>query len=521
MKPLYLLALGVLLHGAASGQFAFREIDSKSLELSENGAPVFVYNHGTMLKEGVPADRARCCYIHPLYAPNGAVVTDDFPKDHYHHRGVSWMWPDVTVDGKTYDLWTIKGMFARFESWTRREAGKDRAILGFKEGWYLGERHAVDSEMEIVAHPATNGRRDLDFTLKLRATGAPVQIAGTKDAGKGYGGFNIRFAPRTGTRIDTASGPDVKDSDMVPNQWAELTGDFGGRQASARISIDPANPGGASGWCLRHYGFLGVNFPGMQPYTLTSGTPLTLRFRITVAGGVAASETRKVLVYTRNYTKDGKGYVHDNIASSVAAIRKMGAENGFGVDATDAPVFFTDATLKQYKAIVFSNSNNEAFSNDNQREAFKRFIEAGGGFVGIHSASGSERSWPYFWSVVGGSFLYHPKFQKFTIRVADTGHASTKDLPATFEWDDECYHLQYLNPDLHPLLVTDPTKLDDNQRAKHPFGLVGNSLPLAWTLRTGGGRQFYTSLGHTKESYSNPILYRHILGGILWAMGDK
>jgi len=222
-----------------------------------------------------------------------------------------------------------------------------------------------------------------------------------------------------------------------------------------------------------------------------------------------------VLVYTRN----GTGYVHDNIADSVAAIKKMGAANAFAVEVTDDPGQFTDVNLKRYKALVFSNTNNEAFTNDSQREAFKRYIESGGGFVGIHSASGSERNWPYFWSVLGGKFLYHPKLQQFTVRVVDREHAATKHLPAAFQWDDECYHLEFMNPNIHPLLVTDPTKLQDPDRAKHPFELVGANLPLSWTLRSGGGRRFYTALGHKKEHYSNPILYQHILGGLMWAMG--
>src|SRR6476660_10082904 len=125
---------------------------------------------------------------------------------------------------------------------------------------------------------------------------------------------------------------------------------------------------------------------------------------------------KKILVYTRNYTPDGKGYVHDNIAASVAAIKKIGAEKGITVDVSDDPTSFTDANLKQYSALVFSNSNNEAFATDAQREAFKRYIQSGGGFVGIHSASGSQRDWPYFWSVLGGKFLVHPKMQKFTVR---------------------------------------------------------------------------------------------------------
>lgn len=231
---------------------------------------------------------------------------------------------------------------------------------------------------------------------------------------------------------------------------------------------------------------------------------------------------KKVLVYTRNYTSDSKGYIHDNIASSVAAIRKMGAENAFAVDASDDPGVFTTANLRQYSTIVFANTNNEAFANDQQREAFQKYIRSGGGLVGIHSATGSERNWPYFWLVMGGKFLRHPKMQKFTVRrVKDANHPATRDLPATFEWTDECYYIDHLNPDIHPLLVTDPAKIDDPQKAEYPGDQFGDSLPLAWYQTYDGGREFYTALGHNKEHYENPILYKQVLGGILWAMGDR
>lgn len=233
------------------------------------------------------------------------------------------------------------------------------------------------------------------------------------------------------------------------------------------------------------------------------------------------TQEKRVLVYTRNHVTNGKGYVHDNIATSVEAIRKMGQDHGFAVDASDDPAVFTPENLKRYRVLVFSNSNNEAFATDAQRQAFEGFMKAGGGFVGIHSASGSERAWPYFWKVAGGSFRRHPKLQKFTVRVVDATHPATKDLPATFEWEDECYYLGFMNPDLHPLLVTDSNKLEDPERAKYPQTLFGNAMPLAWWINVeGGGRAFYTALGHKKEHYSDPLLVKQIVGGIQWAMGD-
>jgi len=226
----------------------------------------------------------------------------------------------------------------------------------------------------------------------------------------------------------------------------------------------------------------------------------------------------RILVYTRNYTPDGKGYVHDNIASSVAAIRKMGAEAGFAVDAWDDPAVFTDENLHRYFALVFANSNNQAFSTDAQRDAFKRYIEAGGGFVGIHSASGSERDWPYFWSVLGGKFAAHPRQQPFTVRVVAPDFPAAKGVPAQFTWTDECYFLDHLNPDIHPVLVTDRTKLATLEPMTIDVTKFPVDLPLAWYHEFDGGREFYLALGHNKEDYANPLLYGIIKNGILWAM---
>lgn len=234
--------------------------------------------------------------------------------------------------------------------------------------------------------------------------------------------------------------------------------------------------------------------------------------------GEPVTASPKVLVYTRSYTSDGKGYVHDNIATSVAAIKRMGAERGFDVDVSDDPASFTDVNLAQYAALVFSNSNNEAFSSDAQRDAFKSYIQGGGGFVAIHSASGSERSWPYFWSVLGGKFVRHPVLQTFQVHVADSTFAPVQGLPVDFAWTDECYFLDHLNPDIHPVLVTDRTALKGLSALRINVDSFPNPLPLAWYHRFDGGREFYVALGHRKEDYANPVLYGVIERGIMWAM---
>lgn len=258
--------------------FSFREVGGASIEIIEEGRPALVYNHGMMLREGVDAKYRRSCYIHPLYAPDGTVLTDDFPKDHPHHRGVCWSWPIVKFDGQTHDVWAVIGMHQRFVRWIRREVGRDDAILSVENGWFVGDRKAVKETVETTVHRTQGGRREIVIGLSFEAVDAPVEICGREV--KGYGGFGVRFAPRTGTVIRTDKGVEPKDTDMVPHPWAELEAEFSGRRAGLRVEDTRANPKYPNGWCLRHYGYVAVNHPGLEPVMLTPGRPLALTYRM-------------------------------------------------------------------------------------------------------------------------------------------------------------------------------------------------------------------------------------------------
>jgi uncharacterized protein len=243
---------------------------------------------------------------------------------------------------------------------------------------------------------------------------------------------------------------------------------------------------------------------------------LLLLLLTSAAVALGADANRRVLVYTKN----GKGYVHDNIAASVAAIKQLAATNNFTVEVSDAPAVFTDQDLKKYKLLIFDNTNNEIFDNEDQKAAFQRYIRAGGAFVGLHSTCGAMRDWPWFWELVGGKFLRHPKMQTFTVKVKDPKDPSTLHLPASFPWTDEFYFLDHLALSVHVLLAGDLTSLDDPAKEKYPGTTFGDQFPLAWRHEFEGARAWYTALGHKAEHYSDPKLSGHILGGILWAMGD-
>ncbi len=234
--------------------------------------------------------------------------------------------------------------------------------------------------------------------------------------------------------------------------------------------------------------------------------------------GAESPSLPRVLVYTKNQV--GKGlYVHDNIPASAEAIKKLGAENGFAVEVSDDPAAFTPANLKKYKTIVFDNTNNEILETEAQKTALQDYIRHGGGFVGIHSASGSMRKWPWFWSVLGGKFTRHARMQTFTVKVKDPKHPSTAHLPASFQWTDEFYYVDNMPSGLHVLLAGDLTTLDDPGKEKYPGKKFGDEFPLAWCHEFDGGREWYTALGHQSEHYSDPRFAKHLLGGILWTMG--
>ena len=272
------LLLIPLLSSTLFGQFIWHKGGGK-LELIEQGKTVLVYNVDRQLPAGVPEDRKRCCYLSPLYTPAGVVVTDDFPKDHYHHRGLFWGWPHIN---DKYDIWMLKGGIHPVAVRQTAHPGES-AILETVTTWDVPDQGPIVRETShMVVFSVSGDTRPIQIEVKFEALKGPVVLAGSAEPGKSYGGLNIRFAPRTGTIIRTNEGVLAKDSDRAVFQWAEMEGTFNGKRARVRIiSKDPER---AYQWCLRQYGFIGAAFPGrtdtVKDYTLKPGEPLVMNFRI-------------------------------------------------------------------------------------------------------------------------------------------------------------------------------------------------------------------------------------------------
>jgi type 1 glutamine amidotransferase len=227
------------------------------------------------------------------------------------------------------------------------------------------------------------------------------------------------------------------------------------------------------------------------------------------AGAPDAAQTEPrfaVLVFSKT-----SAFRHDSIPDGIAAIRGLGKAHGFAVDSTEDAARFTDTELGRYKVVMFLNTTGDIL-DDPQKAAFERYIRAGGGFVGIHSATDTEYGWAWYGRLVGAYFASHPQIQPAVVHIEDPGHASTEGLPALWERTDEWYNFRS-NPRDHVHVLA---RLDETS---YSGGKMGADHPIAWCQEIDGGRSWYTAMGHTKETYAEPLYRQHLLGGIESAAG--
>ncbi|WP_433365376.1 ThuA domain-containing protein [Streptosporangium sp. CA-115845] len=224
------------------------------------------------------------------------------------------------------------------------------------------------------------------------------------------------------------------------------------------------------------------------------------------APAMAADPAYKVLVFSKT-----AGFRHDAIPAGITALRGLAAENGFTVDATEDAAAFSTANLAGYRAVVFLLTTGDVL-NAAQQTAFESYVAGGGGYVGVHSAADTEYDWAFYGGLVGAYFSSHPAIQQATVRVEDRTHPSTAHLPATWVRTDELYNYRTNPRSAAHVLAT----LDEST---YSGGSMGADHPIAWCRPYQGGRAWYTGLGHTIESYTEPNFRAHLYGGLRYAAG--
>lgn len=217
----------------------------------------------------------------------------------------------------------------------------------------------------------------------------------------------------------------------------------------------------------------------------------------------------KVLVFSKTM-----GFKHASILAGMVAIQELGIENGFEVDTTKNAELFTEENLKQYSTIVFLSTTENVL--DHQQEvAFERYIQAGGGYVGVHAAADTEYDWGWYNKLVGAYFLSHPNgTPEADFIITDNTFIATQHFTdSVWHRADELYNYKEINPDVNILITLDESTYEGGQN--------GDFHPVAWYHDFDGGRSFYTGAGHTDETYVEEKFLKHLLGGIQYAIGEN
>jgi cytochrome c len=247
-------------------------------------------------------------------------------------------------------------------------------------------------------------------------------------------------------------------------------------------------------------------------YSILNLTLLAVVASVSIAN---AQVKPRILVF-----KKTAGFHHGSIPLAALAIMKLGQENGFVVDTTTDASKIEESNIKKYAALVFASTTGDVLNNNEQAD-LERYIQAGGGFVGIHAAADAEYNWAWYGKMVGGYFAHHPNQQMATLTVVDKSFMATKMLPTEWKRKDEWYHYKTVNPDIHVLINLEESSLTYAKNGGDDAFKMGASHPIAWYHSFDGGRVFYTGLGHTDESYSEPLFLQHLLGGIKYAIGNN
>jgi PKD repeat protein len=272
----------------------------------------------------------------------------------------------------------------------------------------------------------------------------------------------------------------------------------------------------------------------------TAGTHTPVLRAADAFGGVATREVPiTVLSETTDPSKDFNvlvfsrtaGFRHSNIDEGITAIKLLGEQHNFGVDAIEEPSLFTDAFLNRYDAVIWLSTTGDVL-NDDQQAAFERYIRAGNGYVGIHAAADTEYGWPWYGKLVGAYFRNHPNgTPTATVITEDPTHLSTSHLPARWTRVDEWYNYQGTtdpavggggtdfsarNNPVHVLLKMDESTYAEADGSDD----VDDDHPISWCQRYDGGRSWYTGMGHTEASFEESDFLQHVLAGIEIAAGE-
>jgi len=231
-----------------------------------------------------------------------------------------------------------------------------------------------------------------------------------------------------------------------------------------------------------------------------------------LAGSKSTSHERRILVFSKTL-----GYRHASITNGIVAIQQLGSQDGFAVEASEDSTVFTPENLARFQAVVFLSATGDIL-NSEQGAAFSNYVLGGGGFAAIHGAafgpSACEDKWAWYGDKFCCAFLNHSAVLPAHVLMEDATQPSTKGIPVCWSRTDEWYNFRGTPRGCARILA----RMDEST---YKGGTMGADHPIAWCRRVGKGRMWYTAMGHTESSFSEPLFLDHLLGGIQTAAGWK
>jgi cytochrome c len=235
---------------------------------------------------------------------------------------------------------------------------------------------------------------------------------------------------------------------------------------------------------------------------------VSLGMIMSTTGSEPPPPKKTILVFSRT-----RGFRHDSIPDGKRAIWKIAEQRNWAVTYTEDPTWFERDKLKGFDTIVFLCTTGDIL-DEKQQPVFEKYIQSGGGYVGVHAAADTEYDWPWYGKLVGGYFKSHPAVQEASVKIEDAKHPATKHLPSPWRRTDEWYdYTENPRGKVHVL-----ASLNTKSYEGHT---MGDDHPIMWCHEYDGGRAFYTGFGHTKESYEDPKFLQMLGEAIEWASGKR
>lgn len=246
---------------------------------------------------------SRCHYIHPLYGPDGSRITEDFPADHLHHRGIFWAWHQVLIDQKQVsDGWELKNFQQKVTSVEfklQKGAGILNTTVEWKSPLWRNKSEAYLKEnAKVTIYPKIKNYRVIDFEIELKALTDRLSIGGSDDE-KGYSGFSARLKLPADVQFSSSNGLiEPQNTAIKSGNYININGSFlkNGKHGGIIIVSNQSNPEPNHSWILRKSASMqNAAFPGRTPIAIPFDKPLVLKYILIVyEGDMPEKQLKKV-----------------------------------------------------------------------------------------------------------------------------------------------------------------------------------------------------------------------------------